>query len=631
MIDVPYQDGGALLSGSPVYIEREADQEAAGHLQKMDYLSLIEPRQQGKTSMINHLMGQFRPLGYVFAYSDLTTLDKTSESSWYQSLCDWVLSQTDSISSLNPFATVSNGSGWLRFLRGLADNAQRTGIPLVLILDEIGATPAAWGTQFFSVIRSVYNSRENMPCFRYLTFIVAGAYNPRDLIKDPVISNFNVDHRVPLSDFDSRQLSKLASHLAPGEQAEALAERLQFWTSGQPFISQRLCRYLAKLDLAFPTTLDLMVERFIQNDTSHLPRIQAYFDEKPELRDYARQIISTRAKFSPSINPWQFQLSHVIGILSADDEGCCQIRNRVYEAAFPELITAARVFSVTVDRSKIDKENSRRQPEPFVGDRESRFRPQTSLCDVSRTYALAIGIASYRHISPLGKTATDAQDVRDTLITQGYPLANVGMLLDGQATKSAISEKLNWLAGHAGPNDTVVIFFSGHGVQFIGGFWPGEYLCPVEADLSKPKDTLITQEEFTAALRSIKAGRLVVFLDACHAGGIGEPKDASFLVKAGFSESGYDKLATGNGRVIIASCRPDEYSWEIYGLRNSLFTHYLLGGIRGEAADVNGQVWISRLFGHVYQEVSRRKNQHPFQKAETEDFVIAVTSKSTTD
>lgn len=254
----------------------------------------------------------------------------------------------------------------------------------------------------------------------------------------------------------------------------------------------------------------------------------------------------------------------------------------------------------------------------------------SSLAD-STMYALVIGIASYRHIRPLGKTTTDAEDVRDTLIEQGYSSSNVGMLLDSKATKSAINEKLDWLARRAGPNDTVVVFFSGHGMQFIGGFWPGEYLCPVEAELSKPKDTMIAQEEFTKALRSIQAGRLVVFLDACHAGGVGEPKDAGFLVKAGFSENGYDQLAAGKGRIIIASSRPDEYSWEIAGLRNSLFTYYLLNGIRGEAADTKGEVWISRLFGYVYQEVSRRKDQHPFQKAASEDFVIAFSGKVMTD
>jgi len=238
-------------------------------------------------------------------------------------------------------------------------------------------------------------------------------------------------------------------------------------------------------------------------------------------------------------------------------------------------------------------------------------------------HALLIGIAAYRHIRPLAKTTTDARDLYDTLLQNGYSPSNMSLLLDEQATKAAISDRLDWLARRVGHNDTVVIFFSGHGAQLIGGFWPGEYLCPVEATLDKVKDTFISDEEFTTALRAIRAGRLVVFLDACHAGGVGEPKDPAVQVKAGLSEAAYTHFLA-QGRVIIASCKPDEVSYELPEMRNSLFTHYLLEGLQGGAAREDGTVWISNLFGYVYKHVSQHNLQHPFQKSATEDFVIAT-------
>jgi len=243
---------------------------------------------------------------------------------------------------------------------------------------------------------------------------------------------------------------------------------------------------------------------------------------------------------------------------------------------------------------------------------------------VENAHALIIGIAAYRLIRPLSKTTTDAQDLYDILLQQGYTSTNVALLLDEQATKPAISNKLNWLAQRVGPDDTVVIFFSGHGVQLVGGFWPGEYLCPVEAALDGVRDTLISNEEFTTSLRSIQAGRLVVFLDACHAGGVGEPKDPAVQVKAGLSEATYAQLATGEGRTIIASCRPNEVSWELPEMRNGLFTNYLLEGLRGGAARQDGTVWMSNLFGYVYERVSQHDLQHPFQQSASEDFIIAI-------
>ena len=94
----------------------------------------------------------------------------------------------------------------------------------MLALDEVGAVPAIWATDFFSTIRSVYNSRQSMPCFRHLTFIVAGAFNPKELISDRTISNFNVDHRIPLNDLTLKQVEQLVGHLALGDDSLAVAD-----------------------------------------------------------------------------------------------------------------------------------------------------------------------------------------------------------------------------------------------------------------------------------------------------------------------------------------------------------------------------------------------------------------------
>jgi hypothetical protein len=231
-------------------------------------------------------------------------------------------------------------------------------------------------------------------------------------------------------------------------------------------------------------------------------------------------------------------------------------------------------------------------------------------------HALLIGISAYCHLRPLAKTTIDARDLHDLLGQSGYPAANLALLLDEQATKPAISDKLDWLAHHAGTDDTVIVFFSGHGAQRVGGFEPGEYLCPVEADWYNLRSTAISDEELTTALGAIPARRVVVFLDACHSGGVGEPKDASLVVKAGLSEAAYERLAAGEGRVVIASCKPDEVSWELPEMRNSLFTHYLLKGLRGAAADDDGAVRVFNLFDYVSKQVPQHKPQHPLFKGE---------------
>lgn len=258
--------------------------------------------------------------------------------------------------------------------------------------------------------------------------------------------------------------------------------------------------------------------------------------------------------------------------------------------------------------------------------------PAGATRSLPNAYALLIGVGAYQHLSPLSKTTTDASDLYSLMTQSGYPAANSALLLNDQASKTAISDKLDWLARRAGSDSTVLIFFSGHGAQRIGGFEPGEYLCPAEADWHNLRATAISDQELTVALRAIPARRVVVLLDACHSGGVGEPKDPNLAVKPGLSEAAYEELATGEGRVVIASCKPDEISWEFSGMRNGLFTHYLLEALRGAAAiRGDGYVRIYDLAHYVQEKVPQRHpDQHPIFKGADIDmnFPVALAGKS---
>ena len=330
MMDAVFHDGGALLSDSPVYIERDADAEARLHLRRMDYLSVVEPRQQGKTSLINRLHGHFRSKGYVFAFVDLTIPDKTDEVRWYRSLTALLHDQLVASLPVPGFGQVTNANGWHDLLRSCAEAAMNARCRLVIALDEVGAAPAAWATGFFAAIRSVYNSREPTECYRHLTFITAGVYMPRGLIRDGSISDFNVDHRVRLADFDEQQVMALASHLPVGIAPEA-AHRLYEWTCGQPFVTQRLLLYLSEEpDTVRVGAVDRAVERFFADDTNHLPRLLAALRDDPQLLSYAITMVETGIEFCPSLDERHFKLAYVIGLVSADEQRRCKIRNPIY-------------------------------------------------------------------------------------------------------------------------------------------------------------------------------------------------------------------------------------------------------------------------------------------------------------
>ena len=257
--------------------------------------------------------------------------------------------------------------------------------------------------------------------------------------------------------------------------------------------------------------------------------------------------------------------------------------------------------------------------------------------NTGKYYALLIGISDYSLTNPLRKAHLDAQSLYKTLLQSCYYKDNVHLLLDKDATKTAIEKELIWLSECAKSNDTALIFFAGHGLQVIRGNETKEYLCPVEADLDDLEPTCISSEEFTSALRSIKADRLAVFLDACHSGGIGETRNAINQFRGGFSEDTYNRIFEnqgyeGKGRVIFASCKADEVSWELEELPNGLFTHYLLEGLRREAVRLDGAIPILRLGDYLSYKVTIRsskkpKPQTPFFKLTGENFILAVSQQ----
>ena len=101
MSRINFQAGGALTGRhSHLYVERNADVKALGILTNpvaMDYMMLIEPRQQGKTSLVNHLIRHSRLSKDVVVYLDVEDLDYADERSWCEDLWSETVWQCDSL------------------------------------------------------------------------------------------------------------------------------------------------------------------------------------------------------------------------------------------------------------------------------------------------------------------------------------------------------------------------------------------------------------------------------------------------------------------------------------------------------------------------------------------------------
>ena len=225
----------------------------------------------------------------------------------------------------------------------------------------------------------------------------------------------------------------------------------------------------------------------------------------------------------------------------------------------------------------------------------------------------------------------------------GFKPEHVHLLTDNTERKPTL-RNLKWalgtfLARSAKKDDTVLIFFAGHGApevdqRGIERDGLAKYLIPSDADPDDLYSTAFPMDELQTIFGRIEAERVVVFLDACYSGAAGGRTFASKKTRAvNLDDLFLERLTRAKGRAIVSASRPSEVSLEVSELGHGLFTYYLLRGLQG-AADLNrdGIVSLQELYEYVEQQVSQKArsvggNQHPVMKGELEGVLPLVKVK----
>lgn len=194
-----------------------------------------------------------------------------------------------------------------------------------------------------------------------------------------------------------------------------------------------------------------------------------------------------------------------------------------------------------------------------------------------------------------------------------YPPEQVRTLTQAEAKREDILAALDQLARSTTSNSTVIIYFSGHGYQVNSPMGEAYYLMPFGYDPSKLYKTAISGIELTKKLQAIPAKKLLLLLDCCHAGGLGEAADLRYEAeKAPLPPEAQAIFAKGQGRVMIASSRADEKS--LAGRPYSAFTLALIEALAGKGASkLDGYVQVADLALYAREVVPRRTSdrQHP--------------------
>jgi WD40 repeat protein len=228
--------------------------------------------------------------------------------------------------------------------------------------------------------------------------------------------------------------------------------------------------------------------------------------------------------------------------------------------------------------------------------------PREEIQPKPRLFVLAVGVSEYKNPEmQLGLAAKDALDFGAAWSDQKgalYGGVEVRALTDSQATKEGILNGMAWLQREVTSNDVAVLFLAGHGIDDNEGFY---YFLPVDADIENLKSTGLPQTDIVNTISAI-AGKVLVFMDACHSGNLmGKTKRRGlFDINAVINEL----AAAENGAVVFSSSTGRQYSLENPDWGNGAFTKGLVEGIAGKADFRNsGRITVNMLDLYISERV----------------------------
>ena len=221
---------------------------------------------------------------------------------------------------------------------------------------------------------------------------------------------------------------------------------------------------------------------------------------------------------------------------------------------------------------------------------------------MSGKFALIIGNTEYVDpgLAQLTAPGKDAEDFARVLQSQDIcAFDNVNILLN--EPEYVVRGTIEELFDQKKPDDLIVLYFSGHGVRDELG---ALYLAVKNTNRFRLRSTAIKSDFIKEAMDQSRSKRQVLILDCCNSGAFAQGTKAATGVSIGTASA----FEAGYGRIILTASDSTQFAWEgdkvIGETENSLFTHFLVEGLEGEAdLDGNGHITVDELYDYAYEKV----------------------------
>lgn len=221
---------------------------------------------------------------------------------------------------------------------------------------------------------------------------------------------------------------------------------------------------------------------------------------------------------------------------------------------------------------------------------------------MSHKLALIIGNSQYEDLN-LARLVTPDADVNALAAILRHP--DIGAFDDvvtlvNQSAETIRRAVAGFFVGRS-RDDLLLLYFSGHGIRDDRGQL---FLAVKDTERSLLRGTAIPAAFVTEEMDNSRSRRQVLILDCCHSGAFSRGMKGAPGASVG-TATAFE--GTGSGRVVLTATDSTQYAWEgellIGQAENSVFTHYLIQGLRSGQADTDadGHITLDELYNYIYE------------------------------